>query len=1314
MTISITSLYPINNQRQVPVATNMTVSVVSDSYDLNLTGNQLLEIPGTLNVKINGTSAIYQGEFQIVANTFSPITTGTQFIQLVNANNFSLGEKVVLGDAYSGPFENSILSISGSQLKLRSAVQDLTTDTYIESLSRGFDGSISYNSPTDAVVNINPRVDLKLNNAYVVTVEASDTADSYKKEVFSFRTVDTLPPQVFDFPPVIQNSELSFRIVDILQNEALAQNLTLSINGKFAIKSGQFQPEFAGTLYQVNSSELRVFVRSRIKFLNNQEIRVEVQITDKFNNINYSNHKTLNKTQLPKIELIEISPKENSVLNPLNTQVVVRLKTDVPLQKRFFNVSFIGGTLIDVTTQTNEHPAISRGSFSTQGIFVDPGTTPETGSIIFGHEIIATINKPHAIDYNQRIQARIFLQLMSEQKISFVFYQSITGQSFDTIEAKYFTLTIDDKTYTFWMNVLDSLATQIPPSVNDDLIQVDILYDNSALEIVSKIRYVVEPLFSKVFTSTYFDEANEDALLIFEAKTVDVTLDGSIETGASLLFKEEGVPIAAPFFERRYSYSTTSSYLGPIIDQFKPSPTDLVSPTTPISFRALSLTANSPVNLSTLSVSINDIIAIGEGSFFSGFTGTTTFTRGSENNALQVVINSITPYEIGSTLSVDISVEDQAGNLSTQNNVFTVANTNAPIVSITPVAGSYNKPIRVKIDTDQPTQIYYTINGSVPQIGNINTFVGTNPVENVPVFSQGITQVKAIAVNAAGIQSAVQTVIYDVNEFPPVVTITAPVPNISQDQTTSLVSYSIELKRGFLTKVEFALNAGPRTNLFNTLSSSSFLVAGLISGTNTVSIYATDNSGNVGIQSIKINVNPSNIDDFTLKYAPLACPVFTTRVLKTRDFFNDFIDTATVVLLGYGKRKETLITFAVGEGRDGRPVDFKAGNPQDGRHFQVNSFPILPSSLIITLYRKGRTFELADSDFVFESSSGQIVLDHPLETGEALEVEYISESDINNPEIFTSLEIDFLFTKHGQPSTENTLSLAAQMAFENGATRVLAIQPLPLSQDSQWFHSFQRLEKEQGYWIIPVLSNADYSYYPSIRLAAFKHSEKMTEIKYRNERVVIGQRLNNEPNSFNSELMSLVHLDLNPKVTRIVDGEVRDLNGSFVTAAVAGRFSSFSNVAMSATNKSLAGFNLSTKLKKSPKLDLDILIGQGFMPVQTTSSGGLVVRSRTSTLSGSPILEEVSIQRTIHYISKNLRKLLQDGFLGQLIDPNLISNIRSSGNSFLSSQNSIQRGTVSKVFQDLIEPRQVNVVVELTPLFPLNDIVISFNVVVNI
>jgi len=70
-----------------------------------------------------------------------------------------------------------------------------------------------------------------------------------------------------------------------------------------------------------------------------------------------------------------------------------------------------------------------------------------------------------------------------------------------------------------------------------------------------------------------------------------------------------------------------------------------------------------------------------------------------------------------------------------------------------------------------------------------------------------------------------------------------------------------------------------------------------------------------------------------------------------------------------------------------------------------------------------------------------IVDSRVLSQGDTLEATMIATEDLNDPEFFT--DANSLFTKHGVPSTSNTLSLGASMAFENGAFGVLALQAKP-------------------------------------------------------------------------------------------------------------------------------------------------------------------------------------------------------------------------------------------------------------------------------
>ena len=79
-------------------------------------------------------------------------------------------------------------------------------------------------------------------------------------------------------------------------------------------------------------------------------------------------------------------------------------------------------------------------------------------------------------------------------------------------------------------------------------------------------------------------------------------------------------------------------------------------------------------------------------------------------------------------------------------------------------------------------------------------------------------------------------------------------------------------------------------------------------------------------------------------------------------------------------------------------------------------------------------FEVGDKFFIDVDS-------RILKEGDELVAKYIARTDINDPEFFTSAIQ--LQEKHGGPSVNNTLALGAQLAFENGAPGILAMQCRP-------------------------------------------------------------------------------------------------------------------------------------------------------------------------------------------------------------------------------------------------------------------------------
>tara|TARA_R110001583_G_scaffold16234_17_gene66329 strand:- start:75 stop:3362 length:3288 start_codon:yes stop_codon:yes gene_type:complete len=115
-------------------------------------------------------------------------------------------------------------------------------------------------------------------------------------------------------------------------------------------------------------------------------------------------------------------------------------------------------------------------------------------------------------------------------------------------------------------------------------------------------------------------------------------------------------------------------------------------------------------------------------------------------------------------------------------------------------------------------------------------------------------------------------------------------------------------------------------------------------------------------------------------------------------------------------------------------------------------------------------FEVGDKFYVDVDS-------RVLTTGDGLEAKYIATIDLNDPEFFTSASD--LFAKHGTPSLTNALSLGAQMAFENGAPGILAVQcKPPVPRRTTQTVLVERDSNGNGGFTAPSTVQADDLYFP--------------------------------------------------------------------------------------------------------------------------------------------------------------------------------------------------------------------------------------------
>lgn len=109
---------------------------------------------------------------------------------------------------------------------------------------------------------------------------------------------------------------------------------------------------------------------------------------------------------------------------------------------------------------------------------------------------------------------------------------------------------------------------------------------------------------------------------------------------------------------------------------------------------------------------------------------------------------------------------------------------------------------------------------------------------------------------------------------------------------------------------------------------------------------------------------------------------------------------------------------------------------QEGLSETGRLFHILETNGVLLFALKEGSIPFAVGDKFFIDVKSRV-----LKKNDRLEARYISEADINDPEVFVSA--GELEKKHGRASVTNTISLGSQLAFENGAPQIMTLQCKP-------------------------------------------------------------------------------------------------------------------------------------------------------------------------------------------------------------------------------------------------------------------------------
>lgn len=168
------------------------------------------------------------------------------------------------------------------------------------------------------------------------------------------------------------------------------------------------------------------------------------------------------------------------------------------------------------------------------------------------------------------------------------------------------------------------------------------------------------------------------------------------------------------------------------------------------------------------------------------------------------------------------------------------------------------------------------------------------------------------------------------------------------------------------------------------------------------------------------------------------------------------------------------------------------------------------------------------------------------------------------------------------------------------------------------------------------------------------------------------------------------------------------VDGFYLAAAAAGYEAADVRLENPMTNKVLSGFTILRNKQFSPQT-LEALAAAGVTTLQPVAGGGKIVWGRTTTQSGFPEEQEISIVFIRDRVAKTLRAGFQ-GFIGSPESPNTGAILNTRGVILLNSL--VSQGLITQykdlsVVRDDVDPTQWNITVRVQPTYPVNFIYIK-------
>lgn len=400
------------------------------------------------------------------------------------------------------------------------------------------------------------------------------------------------------------------------------------------------------------------------------------------------------------------------------------------------------------------------------------------------------------------------------------------------------------------------------------------------------------------------------------------------------------------------------------------------------------------------------------------------------------------------------------------------------------------------------------------------------------------------------------------------------------------------------------------------------------------------------------------------------------------------------------------------------------------------------------------------TDFELDPETGEITFADDLIRTDEITVTY------HNFSVDYFSDVELMKVKHGAPSSTNLCALGAQVAFENGAATVGVIRvPDPVGTETiadvfKKVFELPTLLSDGGVFfqannidlVVPVTTEDTPVYQvEEVNYACKQAVEFASGLDMKVETMAIlgsprfeslsamfnaliptpgGRALdkdglapeesiidvasetsygNNSRDTADFTRTMYVAMDLVQK--EMADGTIEYFNGSLVAAALAGKIGSFLHPAYTTTNKDIVGFKI-PRSRKLTRLQGNRLMDEARCVVLEPNAvdGAKVLWAITTDNTGSPTKEESSVLLARDYIAKRVRTEMEK-FIGLLNLPSTILDMTTTVTNMLEAfktSNAIETYRGVRVDRHPVEPRQVNIVFEIRPAFPVNWISIEF------